>query len=143
MQVLRLFQVGLTIFFLFCCTQTSGQKNSIQIIGKWLYKGTVTQKGQVDCCVECPELIEFKSNGSYIVLNDCYGENPNNPVIEKGTWEISIPAKKLILRNRNFLTNYQIHSSEKEIEFKVVFLNDKILEVKSKKGQNERYSKMK
>lgn len=143
MQVIRLIQKGLSILFLFCCIQASGQKNSIHIVGKWVYNGTVTQKGQVDCCVECPEVIEFKSNGSYIVLNDCYGENPNNPVVEKGTWEILMQAKKLILKNRNFLTNYHIHSSEKEIEFKVMVLNDKILEVKSKQGENERYYKMK
>ena len=96
----------LTILFVAhgACFQTTSHK----IIGRWLYKGTENNKTKA---LECPDMLIFNGDGSYLILNDCYGVNYDNPVVEQGKWTLNTKGNVIILKDRKFTTNYALHDT--------------------------------
>jgi len=56
--------------------------------------------------IECPEVIQFEQNGEYEILNDCYGDDPRYPIVEKGKWLFSCTTLKVVLFSRNIIEDY-------------------------------------
>jgi hypothetical protein len=75
--------------------------NKKNILGKWEY----SKKNDKNLFVECPDILNFKSDGKYTVLNECYGNDGMNPVVETGSWKLS-SSKKQLSFTRKFLINY-------------------------------------
>ena len=135
---MKLYLLGL-IFSLLIVQQPT-QPN---IIGNWVYDGEIDKKNQIQCCIECPELLKINSNGSYSVLNDCYADDLRKPVVETGKWEFVEPQKKLILKDRKFLTNPYLFSQMKTIELKVVLVDSKKLKLKYNQDSIVQYKRVK
>lgn len=119
------------------------QPTKLELAGKWAYEGRVNNNNKTDCCAECPDLIEFRSNYSYIVLNDCYGNDPRKPIVETGKWEVAESSKKVILKERKFTTNHYLYSPKKQIEVAIVSLDGKKLKVRYGQGEIEQYTREK
>jgi hypothetical protein len=97
--------LGLLIFFF--SEGAFAQNLKEMIIGKWLHKGVRE--------MECPDLIAFHKDGTYQVLNDCYGADKDVPILEKGTWRMDSTASVITLINRKFYSNYYFQNSKKTL----------------------------
>lgn len=53
-----------------------------RLIGVWEFTGPDGEQG------ECPDIIEFQAGGDYMVWNECFGDDPTNPVVESGSWRV-------------------------------------------------------
>ncbi|WP_066836723.1 hypothetical protein [Rufibacter ruber] len=115
----------------------------VELVGKWAYEGAVNKNNKTDCCTECPDLIEFRSNNSYIVMNDCYGADPMKPIVETGKWEVAESSKKVILKERKFTTNHYLYSPKKQIELAIISFDGKKLKVRYAQGKIEQYTREK
>ncbi len=138
---MRLRPLSLILVLILGVFQVSGQGTTISIVGSWYYKGDIEQGDKVGSLPECPDMIEFKSNGSYVVYNDCYGPDAKNPVVERGKWEVNKPLNKLILKERSFAINYTLYSSDKKIELDIIALNANTMKVRFGKEGVELYTK--
>ena len=97
--------------------------NTKQLIGTWEYSKNNNKKR----FVECPDIISFQDKNKYSVLNECYGNDGNNPIIETGTWSLNAPQKQIFL-SRNFLINYYFLGSEtKKVSLRIVKISNKQL----------------
>lgn len=80
-----------------------GEKTQRSIlVGEWLLKGAVGQPSPV----ECPDLLMLRKDGSYSVLNDCYGVDLRNPTTEVGKWAFGEGNDELSFERRQFEGNY-------------------------------------
>lgn len=80
-----------------------GEKSQSSIVvGEWLLKGAVGQLPPA----ECPDLLVLRKDGSYSVLNDCYGVDMRNPVTEVGEWIFGNGNNELSFESRKFEGNY-------------------------------------
>ena len=96
------------------------------LIGKWEY----SKKNDKNLFVECPDVLTFKSDGKYTVLNECYGNDGMNPIVETGYWKLNSNKKQLSL-NRKFLINYYFLGSKKErVVIKIVKFTSKSLTIR-------------
>lgn len=86
------------------CSQNASDK----IIGRWEYKGMSDNRKQV---IECPDVFVFNKDGNYSILNECYGNDIENPSVEQGQWIFDSNENKIILKSRKFSTNYIYHDS--------------------------------
>ena len=68
-----------------------------RLIGMWEFTGPDGEIG------ECPDLIAFHPDGDYEIWNDCYGEDPSNPLVETGSWRLP-SSTRLELGDRELLT---------------------------------------
>ena len=77
---------------------------------------------------ECPDFIKFET-GTYTILNDCYSENPAEPVIEQGrykfegnriTFERSEVVKNLSFLNSDLASSIKVNIIRKSIELACV-----------------------
>src|SRR5688572_7476380 len=84
--------------------------------GMWIYVGMDSKE---ETFVECPEVIFFGSDGTYEILNDCYGTDRNHPVIENGKWTLDPNGRMLNLIYRKFKTNYIVYGSSPKLSFEV------------------------
>lgn len=97
--------------------------NSKKLIGTWEY----SKKNNKEGFVECPDFIIFEVENKYSVLNECYGNDGNNPIIETGIWNLNVNKKQIFL-NRKFLINYYfLGSNNKNVPLKIVKITDKQL----------------
>lgn len=94
--------------------------------------------------IECPDLLIFDSNGSYSIINDCYGIAPRNPVTESGKWIFSSSESLLRLSDRVFVTNYSLLEPTKELRIRVEKLSAStlILIFGEKATKSESYRKI-
>jgi hypothetical protein len=100
--------------------------NKKNILGKWEY----SKKNDKNLFVECPDVLIFKSDGKYTVLNECYGNDGMNPIVETGYWKLNSNKKQLSL-NRKFLINYYFLGSKKErVMIKILKFTNKSLTIK-------------
>ncbi len=81
------------------------------VIGRWLLYGDY----------DCPDLIEIKPNGIYIIYNDCGSNDPRLPITEVGNWEFKTGNLKFFdrdfkLKHSDFV-NY--HGNQQELLLKV------------------------
>jgi hypothetical protein len=86
-------------------------KENISIIGEWKY---------IDDN-ECPDLIVISADGMYSIFNDCYSENPEKPIIEKGIWRKN--NSELIFLEREFISEsssfIDLYGAESELSIKI------------------------
>ena len=102
--------------------------------GKWIYVGSDNKK---ETFVECPEVIFFGSNGSYEILNECYGTDRIHPVIENGNWSFDPKLRKLSLFNRKFKSNYYLYGSKAKQTFIVEELSFEKLKIRMDEGNEK------
>ena len=70
--------------------------------GTWKHVGN-NQEG----IIECPDVLLLQgSNNTYIILNDCYGNDITSPIVETGKWYLDKAQTKITLLERTFTTNY-------------------------------------
>ncbi|MEM6737042.1 MAG: hypothetical protein AAF620_13335 [Bacteroidota bacterium] len=83
-----------------------GCSENQEIIGDWLYLKPKEESNIF--FVECPDEIRFKSDGTYVIVNDCYGIGKSQ-LVEDGFWNLK--GDQINLKNRNLSTNYSITKS--------------------------------
>jgi hypothetical protein len=104
------------------CSQNSTNK----VIGSWLYKGVSNNKKQV---IECPDVLVFNKDGNYSILNECYGDDIENPLVEQGQWIFDSKEKTIKLKSRKFSTNYTFHDSSPILILYINESTDKSLKI--------------
>lgn len=113
------------VVFLFS-NRTCSQSINENLIGHWLYVGTEeTKKGEI----ECPDLLLLNKNGNYSILNDCYGGEVENPIVEQGKWKFDPKENKILLTNRKFFGNYIFHDSVPILQLYVKMSTGKLLNI--------------
>lgn len=113
------------VIFLFV-NRTCSQSINKDLIGHWLYIGTEETKKQE---IECPDLLVFNKNGNYCILNDCYGVEIENPIVEQGQWKFDFKENKILLTNRRFFGNYMLHDSGPILQLYVQVNTGKLLSI--------------
>jgi len=99
------------LFFIFFISNSVYSQNSYnKIIGSWLYKGIENKD-----FIECPDFLTFKNDSSYIIFNDCYGNNPESPIIEKGIWSFHFKENTILLKNRKYFINYIFQNDSSKV----------------------------
>lgn len=87
------------------------QNNKDMLVGKWRFADDF----------ECPDFLQLNTDGKYVIFNDCGCQNPELPIIEKGSW--SLKENEITLYNRKFVSKNSVfveyHGSESELYFKV------------------------
>ncbi len=91
-----------------------------EFIGVWQYSG----KNRIKKTIECPDLIVFKTNSEYYIINDCETHIDNKTGChEKGDWNYNSEKKYLVLKNRMFenrsFSNYVFYSGNDALTFEV------------------------
>ncbi len=112
------------------------------IAGKWVYTGLQEEQE----IVECPDLIHLRKDGAYVVLNDCYGFNPIEPITEEGKWSYDEDNRKLTLKERRFKSNYHFITQDNLLVVPVENISsDELILKTSKSGKTfyEKYRKLK
>ncbi len=97
--------------------------NKSDLFGRWQFKSHSMEEAS-----DCVDEIVFDEL-TYKVYNECYGDDVNDPIVERGQWEFNSKKNSLILKNRVFISNYSIISSSKETEVEVIQLKDNMLEI--------------
>lgn len=109
------------------------------LVGKWLYKGTIGQTSMV----ECPDLIQLNSDGTYYVLNDCYAVDARLPITERGDWIYDKANMEIHLINRIYNANYYFGYEKDALVIKVKKISDHELNLSLQDSENrvdiERY----
>jgi hypothetical protein len=54
--------------------------------------------------IECPDDIRFMEDGSYNIINECYGMEEDESAIEKGDFLFDENNRTITLKNRIFLS---------------------------------------
>lgn len=116
------------------------QNSSFKIIGSWVYNGVSDNTKQV---IECPDVLVFNKDGNYSILNDCYGDDIENPLVEQGQWVLDSKQNVIKLKNRKFSTNYTFHNSSPVLTLFIKECTDKSLKICFNQGKciTENYEK--
>lgn len=108
------------------------QNSSYKVIGSWVYKGVSDSKKQV---IECPDVLVFNKDGNYSILNECYGDDIENPSVEQGQWVFDSKENTITLKNRKFSTNYTFHDSSPVLTLYIKESTDKSLKICFNQGK--------
>jgi hypothetical protein len=73
-----LFYINFIVLTLFSSIGCEEKGN--ELVGQW---------GLIEPGNGCPYVLSFDSEGGYTVLNDCYGLDPRNPIVETGQFIFS------------------------------------------------------
>jgi hypothetical protein len=87
------------------------------------YQSSASEWEQVNSAnekVECPNFIIFAEH-KYRMLNDCYGDNPSDPIMETGDFEKN--ENSLTLINRNVKVD-DLLTHRKDIQFELIRTSD-------------------
>ncbi len=108
----------------------------ITISGEWRFCGVSESE-----FVECPDILVLEENGSYKILNDCYGVDPINPIIETGDWSFNEKDNilKLINRDLSHGGGYTIWNKTNTQDFKVKLVDGNLIQLSyySKEKQSD------
>ncbi|MFA9213338.1 MAG: hypothetical protein ACEQSR_05760 [Candidatus Methylacidiphilales bacterium] len=134
--------INLVLVILFANHSVYSQKSYSQIIGSWRYMGFDNKETE---SIECPDLIVFNKDGKYFIFNECYGKKIENPLVERGIWEYYSNEEIIILKNRQFATNYAYHNTNKVLKLYLKGSTKKHLKICYNKGKcnKEKYEKVK
>jgi len=103
------------------CTQSAFYINDLH--GRWINADDL----------DCPDVLDFSSNGTYKIFNDCGIIDPEQSAVEKGSWKFKSKEKEIILFNREFVTTNSVfsgfHGKEDSLSFKIKELNNNKLTV--------------
>ncbi|MBN7816883.1 hypothetical protein [Algoriphagus pacificus] len=113
------------LIFLFN-NRTCSQNIKKDLIGHWLYIGTEEIKKEE---IECPDLLVLNKNGNYSILNDCYGSEIENPIVEQGQWTFDSKENIILLTNRKFFGDYMFHDSIPILQLYVKVSTGKLLKI--------------
>ena len=106
------------------CSQNLPHK----IIGEWSM--SLVQEGDgKKYAMECPDVLSFEANGQYQIFNDCYGNDIENPIIERGKWIFDIKENKISLKDRKFSSSYTFHDSTPALTLYVKEITDKSMKL--------------
>lgn len=132
----RILSNSLLFTFSICVATAQSPLNERKLLGKWEY----SNKNDKKLFVECPDVLNFKSDGKYTVMNESYGNDGMNPIVETGFWKLNSNKKQLSLC-RKFLINYYFLGSKKErVVIKIVKFTSKSLTIRFG-GKVELYDK--
>lgn len=113
------------ILMILVSSSACSQDLSNIIAGRWLYKGINNR----NLAIECPDVLIFGADGSYSVLNECYGEGIKIPLVEKGRWHFDSNQDKILLTDRKFFTNYVFHDSISLLVIHLKEVTDKAMKI--------------
>jgi len=126
------------LVYCFCSACYGGEIEQRRLLGEWVFQGIVDKSSKV----ECPDLLTLKDDGSYLVLNDCYGVDIKNPVTEKGDWVLK-GERNLILMSREFESNYYFFDDTSDpLKIKVVQILEEEMILQFKSHDPEIYKKI-
>lgn len=102
------------LFFSLCCAtwigSCSAQNSTNSIIGNWEFSDP-----------ECTDLLQFKADGHYELLNDCYATDPTNAILESGNWSLDSSSSSLTLSKRQFNGgNYQVWNTSPSLKLTIL-----------------------
>lgn len=101
------------------------QDLSTKLIGMWEYAGT-----KHNDFVECPEILIFKLDSTYLILNECYGFDPIKPIVEKGKWKVSEKLNAVSLQNRKISKEYVYKNTKiQQLNLYIKEISDSTLKV--------------
>ncbi len=83
------------------------------IEGGWLFKGGLGFDGRV----ECPNMLIFQPM-TYQIVNDCYGTDIANPIVEKGHWEVTQPNNQIRLNRTVIYSDVFFDEKQKDLTLK-------------------------
>jgi hypothetical protein len=92
-----------------------------------------------------PRGADFKANGSFIVVNDCYGIGDTGMLVaETGTWKLDQKQNLIIVRNRKFPGNYYSWGRASTLKMYVRSVSNKLLRLSldNKRSAPERYERI-
>jgi hypothetical protein len=112
---------------------TESSNTKLKILNR-LLSGTWTSVDDV----ECADAMVFQPGNSYMIYNDCYGDDPMDPLVEKGLYQIHESEEELILTERAFTTNYTAFSPGR-ITLQITRLTKDTLHLKNDQGREYRY----
>ena len=102
------------VLILFSSIGCAEQNN--ELVGQW---------GLVEPGNECPYILSFDREGEYMVLNDCYGLDPLNPVVETGQFFFTNNALGVIeFANRKLKGEFDFLGSDASNKVTINKLND-------------------
>lgn len=105
------------LLFLITFSSSCSQSSSVELSGSWIYTGLSKSNKEA---IECPDVLHFNKDGSYTILNDCYGVGLKLPVVEQGRWFYEPVEKKVTLNGRKFFTNYFFLKKSSTLSFSVL-----------------------
>lgn len=94
---------------------------SNRLAGVWEMTGPDGELG------ECPDVIAFERDGVYQIWNECYGPDPDDPLVETGLWRFD-SAVLLHLSGRDVLTRSESPwGNDTDLDFLLIELSDATL----------------
>ena len=132
--------ITIIVLMLIIGKTVDAQDLSEKLNGEWRYSDDM----------ECPDFILIHSSGRYIIFNDCGSITPQFPIIEKGDWTVDKQEKKLILAEREFVSQNSVfseyHGEDKQLTFLIEQISDDKMTLCFNKGTGdcvtENYSKV-
>jgi hypothetical protein len=121
-------KINFILFKILLLSKAACSQNQTDVLeGQWVLKQVHLQD-----IYECADVILFRKDKSYQILNDCYGKDGRNPIIEEGIWEYDSDRMLISLFFRKFhieISDYVYRStadrllvSVREIESNVLIL---------------------
>lgn len=88
---------------------------------------------------ECPDYLTFSNNNRLLILNECYGVNPDIA----GTANFELSGSNITLTNLEFTSNYRAFSEEQIEYIQFVIRSDTlVLNIMSNELRTEKYIRM-
>lgn len=101
-----------------------------ELFGQWLNPESWDRSREQKCWLS----IHFMFDGSYDVMNNCYGKEPYN-ITERGSW--GIKENKITLYDRNFCVEYAFLSDDEELEMTFDIVGDDLFLYIGNEGPKE------
>ena len=116
-----------------------------------IYSSSCSQEGQTGLTrkwkliddPECPDFIEFKGDGKYVISNDCSIKvtdtiyHPDIFTVEKGSWKLKNDRLMFYDRKmRQYSSFHEFHGVKKELQMKINFRSRDTLQLFFKENGN-------
>jgi len=123
--------------------EVSGEEGSFEknLLGTWLFERLEKHDARME---GCPPAIRFDAGGSYVIFSDCYADDLEYPVVEKGSWHFDPDSHKLTMVGREFVADYQFHGDDDPLIGKVKSVSDEQMTIcffRDESCENEVYAR--
>lgn len=81
--------------------------------------------------IECPDVVVI-GDSNYRILNDCYGQDPKNPVIESGIAVVNEEA--VSFTDREVFQSTFVGAGQRNVQFKRSRVGDDLLHLSNESG---------
>ena len=113
------------IIFVGANFQSISQNLSVKLVGEWQYIGTKYIKE-----IECPDLLIFNFDSTYVIHNDCYALDPIKPIVETGKWKIDKNLYVIRLYSRKISKAYVFQNTKvQQLNLYIKEFSDSLVEI--------------